>query len=305
MTVNTTGGVRATPEVEQFILNSVPAESREAVQQLLQGQAQLANDPNAPFQNRATVDTRNRRLGDETDAIRERRLAAESTFVQQLAQVMPGALDRLADLSRSVSRLTSSASGLTAANGNILATKAGGELQAQWGAFIADAKARYGGAFDVNALVQSVLRESYLQTTEDLYFYAEKVKFFNEIKKAIRQELTDARKRLADVAGAEDKASLSPPWPGKGISSDFTGSAGKPGMDAALYKDGAIDTKGKLDAYIKGLEEKLSSVGDDAQLANVDLQNVLQKQQQTIQMLSNISKMLHDTAMAIVRKIGG
>jgi hypothetical protein len=46
-------------------------------------------------------------------------------------------------------------------------------------------------------------------------------------------------------------------------------------------------------------------VGDDAQLANVDLQNILQKQQQCIQQLSNISKMLEDTAMNIIRKIGG
>ena len=51
--------------------------------------------------------------------------------------------------------------------------------------------------------------------------------------------------------------------------------------------------------------ETLESVGDDAQLANVDLQNILQKQQQTLQMLSNISKTLHDTALAVIRKIGG
>ncbi len=30
-----------------------------------------------------------------------------------------------------------------------------------------------------NTLVQDVLRESYMQTTEDLRFYAEKVKYFN------------------------------------------------------------------------------------------------------------------------------
>ena len=60
-----------------------------------------------------------------------------------------------------------------------------------------------------------------------------------------------------------------------------------------------------LDNEIQKWEEKLNSVGDDAQLANVDLQNMLQKQQQTLQMMSNISKMLHDTAMATIRKIGG
>jgi hypothetical protein len=46
-------------------------------------------------------------------------------------------------------------------------------------------------------------------------------------------------------------------------------------------------------------------LGDDAQLANVDLQNILQKQQQVLQMLSNLSKMLNDTAMAVIRKLGG
>ncbi len=50
--------------------------------------------------------------------------------------------------------------------------------------------------------------------------------------------------------------------------------------------------------------EAMKEVGDDAQLANMDLQNMLQKQQQTLQMMSNISKMLHDTAMAVIRKIG-
>jgi hypothetical protein len=59
-----------------------------------------------------------------------------------------------------------------------------------------------------------------------------------------------------------------------------------------------------LDNEIARWEERLSTLGDDAQLANVDLQNILQKQQQALQMLSNISKAQHDTAMAIIRKLG-
>ena len=51
-------------------------------------------------------------------------------------------------------------------------------------------------------------------------------------------------------------------------------------------------------------EEELQDVGDDAQLGNIDMQNMLEKQQQTIQTLSNVSKMLHDTSMAIIRKLG-
>ena len=68
--------------------------------------------------------------------------------------------------------------------------------------------------------------------------------------------------------------------------------------------DGAVENKEGLESYIATLEEQLNSVGDDAALANVDLQNMLQKQQQTMQMMSSISKMLHDTAMAVIRKIG-
>jgi hypothetical protein len=60
-----------------------------------------------------------------------------------------------------------------------------------------------------------------------------------------------------------------------------------------------------LSETIRSYEEQLNTIGDDAQLANIDLQNMLQKQQQTVQMLSHISKTALDTAMAVIRKMGG
>jgi hypothetical protein len=42
--------------------------------------------------------------------------------------------------------------------------------------------------------------------------------------------------------------------------------------------------------------------GDGPQLANVDLQNALQKAQQTLQMMGNISKMFHDNALSVIRR---
>lgn len=57
--------------------------------------------------------------------------------------------------------------------------------------------------------------------------------------------------------------------------------------------------------FITDLEAQLTTIGNDAQLANVDMQNWLQKQQQMLQMMSDISKMLHDTAMAVIRRFGG
>ena len=50
--------------------------------------------------------------------------------------------------------------------------------------------------------------------------------------------------------------------------------------------------------------EAVDDTGDE-QLADIDLQNILQKQQETLQLMSNISKMLYDTAAAVIRKIGG
>ena len=84
-----------------------------------------------------------------------------------------------------------------------------------------------------------------------------------------------------------------------------------------VYKQLAIDRAEKLEdkvmslqagmtvceAELKNLEGQLQSVGEDAQLANIDLQNMLQKQQQAFQMLSSILKSQHDTAMSIIRNM--
>ena len=70
-------------------------------------------------------------------------------------------------------------------------------------------------------------------------------------------------------------------------------------------KTANLDSKiQSLQTGLKVLEETTASIGEDAQLANIDLQNALQKQQQTLQTMSNVSKMLHDTAMTVIRKIG-
>jgi len=51
---------------------------------------------------------------------------------------------------------------------------------------------------------------------------------------------------------------------------------------------------------LKELEKKLNEM-DDAELIDIDLQSMLKKQQKTIQMLSGIAKMLHDTATTVIR----
>jgi hypothetical protein len=170
---------------------------------------------------------------------------------------------------------------------------------------------------DPNALVQQVLRESYLQTTEDLRFYAEKVRYFNQCKKVIRDYLQKLRDYRVNVISAAHRRGVDLC---QGDEKDVRVLAEVFKECAHIYKVGDVEYElcipdrvpvaglkslASLDSEIERWEERLASLGDDAQLANVDLQNILQKQQQTLQMMSNISKMLYDTAMAVIRKIGG
>lgn len=52
---------------------------------------------------------------------------------------------------------------------------------------------------DPNAIAQLILRASYLQTTEDLKYYAEKVKYFNQCKKLVRDYLQKLREDDANM----------------------------------------------------------------------------------------------------------
>ncbi len=89
------------------------------------------------------------------------------------------------------------------------------------------------------------------------------------------------------------------------VESHATSHSGRHTSTTHFSAGDTVNTKAEAEAYVEYLENRLNTIGDDAQLANVDLQNWLQKQQQTLQMMSTISKQLHDTAMAIIRKMGG
>jgi hypothetical protein len=172
-------------------------------------------------------------------------------------------------------------------------------------------------ASDPNALVQNVLRESYLQTTEDLRYYAERMRSYNERRQESRTYLGALRDFRVAVCGAARERDIDIRRPDERDISrlaeifkeharpyDARDVACELSIPDRVPAEGVADLE-QLDAEIRRWEEELNSIGDDAQLANVDLQNMLQKQQQTLQMMSNVSKMLHDTAMSVIRKMGG
>ena len=158
-------------------------------------------------------------------------------------------------------------------------------LQAGWNAFLGGAALPAGA--DIDQLVQLVMFQAAAEADADLKAAMAKVQALVDRKKALRDEI----QKMRDYESAVARGQRPPPTPPK-LSGVIAGVA-----PVASAKDAA--------AYRVRLEAALNALGDDAQLANVDLQNVLQKQQQTLQMMSNISKMLHDTAQAVIRKIGG
>lgn len=170
---------------------------------------------------------------------------------------------------------------------------------------------------DPMALVQYVLRESYVEATEDLRDFAEKVRSFNKRKKIVRKYLRALREFDSGVRASAREAVADPcsaePRDAEIVAKAFEERARAYPVDELARElcipdrvpPSGITTTAALEDEIAKWEEKLNAIGDDSQLANVDLQNILQKQQQILQMMSNISKMLHDTATSVIRKIGG
>jgi len=61
---------------------------------------------------------------------------------------------------------------------------------------------------DINALIQYVLRQSYLETNRDLQFYADKVRSFNQQKKLLREQIAVIRNKLAQAPSPKDEGNL-------------------------------------------------------------------------------------------------
>lgn len=120
---------------------------------------------------------------------------------------------------------------------------------------------------NINELINYVLNKSFLESRKSLKYFAIKMKHIQDTGTQLRIHLKDLR---------------------------------------TIRKSNSIPHKiiNDLDNTISNAEDKLATIGDDAQLTDIDLQNMLRKQQQLIRTIAKISKTLHDMALAIIRKIG-
>jgi len=177
----------------------------------------------------------------------------------------------------------------------------------------ADVQARFAKALmrpsmpkfsDPADLVQWVIRQAHAGGAADLETYAHKLHFSTQLKEIIREELSRARKFRSDHAANLKDGVMDAPFERLTISRDpEIGDDGMPRV-RSLQKAGEITRVEELDAHIADLQIMLASTGEDVQISQLELQNIQQRQQQVMNVLSNLSKALHETSMAILRKIG-
>ena len=185
-------------------------------------------------------------------------------------------------------------------------------LQPEWESAVS--RMDLSGESDLNALLQYVIRESYRETVEELRYYAERVRHYNELKAAIQAEIDAVRAFKAEqvASGARDR--LTRPFSGTyqnagplsfSTSLAFDARNGRRIEQVPLQGRTSFTMISELDGYVSNLGTSLYDTGRDSQMADLDLQNMLQKQQQTIQIMANISKKMHDTAMAVITRYIG
>jgi hypothetical protein len=185
-----------------------------------------------------------------------------------------------------------------------------GAARAQWSNLLRSYVSGNTQGSNIMAMIYYCMQESIKQNNETKKYVISKLESYNTISDALTKHLKELAEASRNLAAQEKNQGNSDPARGKIKTVDVLTIVGPPpgahpGSDNTLRWAKRRMDRTTLQGQIRYVERRLAAVGDDAQLANRDLQTMLQKQQQTMQAMSQISKILHDTAMAVIRKIGG
>ena len=175
-------------------------------------------------------------------------------------------------------------------------------LTSRWEDFISEKVAK--GQVDPSAYLQYVMREAYAAGNEDLRMFGQRLAFYNRVRQQLRDELRRVRSHISEHVGEPGADNLAAAYTTKTFfSTPNIDASGVPQLREPAAAAPTSSTKA-LESYIKNLEENLHTVGEDTQICQIELQTISQRQQQTMQLLSNLSKQLHETSMSIIRKLG-
>ncbi len=150
---------------------------------------------------------------------------------------------------------------------------------------------------DVAALSDWVVNRTYVARSPELKPLADRMKYREQQRQAAHASKAQLEKTQARLEGGVGTRGLM-------IRSVRLSESYRPGVPAVTTTDPKPATVDSVVDELASIVVLCNKADANAQQANIDLQNALQKQQQTLQTMSNVSKMLHDTAMAVIRKIG-
>ena len=142
------------------------------------------------------------------------------------------------------------------------------DLQSHWKELIQEGQGQTSSisSSDINAFIQFVLRQSYLEHTKDLQYFASKIKYFNEQKNQVREEIQKTRRKLAQAPEAKED-----------------GEKMKEKMEASLQT-------------LKDLENQENQM-------NFEIQNLRSRYNQAEQTANSILKKKRDTDSSTIRNI--
>lgn len=156
---------------------------------------------------------------------------------------------------------------------------------------------------------------SLVRFSENLRSYSDKVKFYNHKKKKIEKYLNSLKefheKLLAQVRKKGIDVNRLKKHDNKLIKGLIKKNRHKHKriyICNGLCSLNRVPPRGmnsidEIEALIQYLDYQLAIVGESSQLAEIDLQNAMQQGQQMLQMMSKVSKSIHEAAMAVVRSI--
>jgi hypothetical protein len=181
------------------------------------------------------------------------------------------------------------------------------DLLSQWGEFMTQMRAKnlqLQGP-DVASLIQMLMLASYEEANKSPEPYAEKVKFYNQMKERIRGNLTEARQMQALL-----RSQRQDPLSGSLIRLPANQRAlqkcqVRPGSTLNLdCQEVLISTTTELEDYVGTSEDLVKKAEDEARLAELEQQKAKEKRQQILLALSDTAKRMYDTAVANIQKNG-
>jgi len=170
------------------------------------------------------------------------------------------------------------------------------------------------GADNAADVANNAMLMAYKGSDADLMVLAKKVNDANQEKGAIRNAETTLREESQMLGEQIDK------WPNDGSKQEVTwremklDANGNPVKDekgnyvfeektAVMTKEEATALKGKVDGTIEKFDQKLQTLTDMNQMDMLNLQEAMNKQSQLMNLLTNLSKQMHEIAMSILRNL--